>query len=196
MSARNRSGFSLIEILVAMGAFILVFLTGSGGLMRLMMQQTNNQQSAVAASAAMLIADWHATLAMADLSTTAMAFKRVDQTITDSTYKLAQYTGHIASDLSAIKFKGAKPESVDEFYYFNQSGLVRYPGRTTAELSLTSYRNLVFSLSTASAVVGTSGTGTSKFRVATFWYGDYQSAVTPVADTYVFVGRYLIPESF
>lgn len=188
MSARNRSGFSLIEILVAMGAFILVFLTGSGGLMRLMMQQTNNQQSTIAASAAMMLADWHATIALAALPT----IKDIPTTLTTGSNIIATVSPCTTASIKAsVKFKGSAPDSGETFYTFKSTAV--WPN-TTPTIDLSAYGNLCFSLTPAAA----GSTGSMKFRVITFWYGDPTSisTATVVADTFVFVGRYLLPESY
>lgn len=58
--SRPDSGFTLIEVLVSIGAFVLVFLAGFAGIGRLMVTQNANFSRTVGASAAMIMARWHA----------------------------------------------------------------------------------------------------------------------------------------
>lgn len=176
---RSRSGFTLIEILCAMGAFILVFLTGSGGLMRLMMTQTINQQRTVAASAAMLLADWHTTKSVAASGVNDFETD-IDGTIAD----VIGGTGTV-STLTNVKWRGTKPDSTEKVYTFKTSAAAG----PYALADLNAYQQLIFTVSTSAG-----DASSMNFQVVSFWYGDPLSATTNTSDTFEFLGSYLMPD--
>jgi type II secretory pathway pseudopilin PulG len=189
----SRSGFTLIEILCAMGAFILVFLTGSGGLMRLMMTQTTNQQRTVAASAALLLADWHAAKSVA-VAPAASNFETnvLDFATHNVTYPTVSSLTSMwpASDTDKKKFwRGPLPHGTENIYTFMTStALLGAPYAAT--LDLAAYQQIIFTITTPSTADATG----MKFHVVTFWYGDPVSTTTNIADRFEFLGSYLMPD--
>ena len=174
-----KSGFTLIEILAAMGAFILVFLAGSAGLMRLMQTQTLNQQRTVAASAAMLLADWHASKSP----------HSEDDAINDiyGAGNLLQ-TVCVPAAMPAVKWRGATV-GMQMVSYFNPS-VVGPP----YSLDLTAYKNIIVTVPFSSQLEVATG---MYFQKVNFWYGD-QASLFPanVPDTFYFLGSYHIPSQY
>lgn len=192
----HRSGFTLIEVLAAMGAFLLVFLTGSGGLMRLMQAQTANQQRAIAASAAMLLADWHSTVSAGSPH----AFES-DIYDAGNTHTIANPSTYTVGTLTNIRFRGATPDPAEHVYTFPLTTSI-YPAAKvgtaghfaqpapTLPLKLDAYQQLVF---TVTPSIQEPGSG-MKFQVVTFWYGDPSSAISNGSDTFLFLASYLMPD--
>jgi len=182
----SRAGFTLIEILASMGAFILVFLTGSAGLMRLMQTQTINQQRTVAASAALLLTDWHATKSP-------LSENQFLNDITGAPTPIATMVGvpswpGSSNTPNSIKWKGLRLDLIAP------SGLLLYfmPTATspTGEvLDLTAYKDILFSVSDQK----TDWSSGMTFHAVSFWQGDPASTLPTSVDTFYYLGTYIIP---
>jgi type II secretory pathway pseudopilin PulG len=187
----SRGGFTLIEILCAMGAFILVFLTGSGGLMRLMMTQTNNQQRTVAASAALLLADWHTSKYIsAPASFLTNISDVVDPTPTGTVAGMTNNWGATLSDKKK-HWRGELPDGSEKVYTFKTSAAAG----PYALADLAAYQQIIVTVSDKPIDVSTAEPTTGmKFHVVTFWYGDKTSAMTNISDRFEHLGSYLMPD--
>lgn len=154
MSARPDRGFSLIEVIIATGAFVTVFLAGTSGFMRMWMRQEMVQQGTLAAAAAITVADWHATQVLA-----APAARPAFADSLAGVQGLADDTGRTIVDLPGVDWRGPPPAPGDRIYRFKASAT---PASGTA-IDLGAYARLVMTVSAAAS------SGGMDFRIVAFW---------------------------
>jgi type II secretory pathway pseudopilin PulG len=182
-----RHAFTLVEVLAAIGAFSLVFLSGTGAIAQLTRTQSTNYQRVVAGTAAMLLADWHATRATQQVPQLDFA-TNTSSTVPDATRPLRRILAP-----PALRFVGGDHGAGDAIYVFNPDIVTdgsAAPG--TTQLDFTAYRSLILSLSPPTPTPETdSGT---YFRQLSFWQGSRSDLLAGRSMTLHFVGRFLIAD--
>jgi prepilin-type N-terminal cleavage/methylation domain-containing protein len=202
----SNKGFTLIEVLAAVGAFTIAFLAGFAAIGTFMLKQDMNYQRTVAAGAAAFLSEWHANKTLQSTGASRPRFGDSDSPIpasfsaSGSILKLAIKKG--SSNLNHITFKGGDARTpsdalLDDLFVF-ETGSVSDGNGNTVDLSSFGYdmENLIVTVSSSSAE--TVGSTTLPVRQVSFWYGSRSDVLSVSASsktTVQFLGRYAIMES-
>lgn len=194
MSAwRTKSGFTLVEVIAAVGAFTIAFLAGFAAIGTFMIRQDMNYQRTLAASAAMFLAEWHTNKVISS------AAPRPDLIGTASGSALVIAWPKGSANLSNITFKGGDKNemnsSTDHLFVFNQTSITDATGNTI-DSSAFAYgmRDLIVSMPAAAS---TEASNLPPVRQVSFWFGsraDVLAASASSKTTVEFLGRYLIAD--
>lgn len=171
MSTASARGFTLIEVIGAVFAFVIAFLAGSATFARLLQQQNLNYQRTLAASAAMLLVDWHADHAAGDFE--------------QNTVSAADAPLRAVSPAGAVDFRGGDRQASDALYAF------RATAGTAGSVDLSLYGSLVVALSQPSPQESDAHL---VWRQLSFYYGSLKAVEGPGRASLDFVGRYLVPD--
>lgn len=180
----RRAGFSLIEVLAAIGLFSLMFLAAAGAVGSLTSAQSLNYQRAVSSAAVLLLADWHATRAVQE--TPQQDFLAHASSATPSTTVPLR----LLAVPPPLRFVGGEHSPGDALLVFNP-GTITDAAADGAQLSLESYRRLVLTLSAPSVTEADSG---AIFRQVSFWQGNRDDVLAGKTSTVRFLARFLIPD--
>lgn len=168
----SRRGFTLIEVIGAVAAFVIAFLAGSAAFARLLQQQSTSYHRTLAASAAMLLVDRH-----------------VDA-ITPGSGDFAAKNADILdtiSPVSNLQFQGDDYKAGDDVYMFKTAA-----GGYTAD-ELKSYRPLVLTVSADDAPETDSAI---RWRQLSVWQGNPELVAANKPATLHFLTRFLIPYQY
>jgi prepilin-type N-terminal cleavage/methylation domain-containing protein len=212
MSAPARNGFTLIEVMAAVGAFTIAFLTGFAAIGTFMIKQDLNYQRTVAASAAMFLAKWHSDKVLAGTGGTRPVL--VNATVANSTasgpatsHPLKMLFPQSASQLTTasggvypITFKGGDfSRGNDALYMFNSGATMTGAGSNSINTALRyDILNLVVSIA-PTVNESVSGGNNIPLTQVSFWYGtpaDVQAASSTSLTTLQFLGRFIIADPF
>jgi len=181
----SRRAFTLVEVIGALAAFTIAFLSGSAAFARLLQQQTVNYHRSLGAAAAMLLTDWHADANDTDDFLTNTAYEPADPIATPPARPLQRLSGP-----GLAQFKGGDWQpATDRICVF----LDRVQDGPDPVIDLKLYRGLIVTVSPP-------GTGESdsriRWRQLTFWYGDRAAVRDGKQVSLDFVGRYLVPDTW
>lgn len=181
---RRRAGFTLVEVLAAIGLFSLMFLAAAGAVGSLAAEQSLNYQRAVSGAAMLLLADWHATRAVQQ--TPQLDFlTNASSSVPSTTMPL-----RLVAIPPALRFVGGEHDPGDAVLVFNPATITD-TAADGAQLSLDAYRRLVLTLSSPSIKEADSGT---IFRQLSFWQGSRDDVLAGKAGTVRFLARFLIAD--
>lgn len=181
---KRRAGFTLVEVLAAIGLFSLMFLAAAGAVGSLASEQSLTYQRAVSGAAMLLLADWHTTRAVQQ--TPQQDFLTNAASASPSTTVPLR----LLTTPPALRFVGGEHDPGDALLVFNP-GTVTDAAADGAQLSLDAYRRLVLTLSAPSLKEADSGT---IFRQLSFWQGSRDEVLAGKAGTVRFLARFLIAD--
>lgn len=167
---RNRA-FTLVEIVAALGAFAIAFLSGFAAIGALMIRQDINYRSTVAASAAMLFVQKSVTEVNA---------------LTNATALMDEHIGGIPAD---TRFRGypvapeGTPLSAADLILDNKIFTFKTVSPLPGSLPLTEYRPIIMTR----IRVGTTGPAGGRM---VFWYGAPEEVEAGRATTLDYLGSY------
>jgi type II secretory pathway pseudopilin PulG len=183
---RNKSAFTLIEVLAAVGAFTIAFLAGFAAIGTFMIKQDAAYQRTIAATAAMLLADQH--LRYTGSLTAAQAALPASGSMTQRAIAGANPLLVAASPTATITKRGGDFVTGDKYFVF-AAGTITDPTLNSAQFDLSEYQALV--ITTSATVADTAGVYQTQ---ANFWYGSRDDILSNKATTIEFLGRYLLPD--
>lgn len=214
----SRRGFTLVEVLAAVGAFTIAFLAGFAAIGTFMLRQDHNFQRTQAAAAAMFLSEWHANWVTRPSATAAASGARPRFGDSDTPVPTAGFTASgsilkmiwkkdpaLTSNYKYITFRGGDGNSgpnvakTDDLFIFNSGKIDDSQGIPDNAIYMDElqygFKDLIVSVSSSSSE--TVGSYTFPVRQLTFWYGspnDVSAASSSNKTTVEFLGRYMIME--
>lgn len=193
----SKSGFTLIEVLAAVGAFTIAFLAGFATIGTFMIRQDMNYQRTQAAAAAQFLTEWHTNKVI-----TAAAGSRPDFIGSASgaaaSYPLQMPWSKASNEVKTyVTYKGGDmAKGTDELFIFSDDCTL---GAKTLKNHGFGMRHLIVTVSPpiSEAQSGTETFGAITFRQISFWYGsksDILALSASAKTTIEFLGRYMIAE--
>lgn len=198
MFRHTHAGFTLVEVVAAMGAFTVAFLAGFAAIGTFMIRQDMNYQRTVASAAVMLIADRHAHHS-AQLSATsaAAATQSSLREICIGSSATHAYLQYVTPTMSKVRFKGGDMDKINDKIFVFRTGAIKDPlmvdpvgSASPARVNLNDYQNIIVTMS----VPNTEADSGIDFTQVSLWYGYREDLINNVDTTVEFLGRFLVAD--
>lgn len=174
-------GFTMIEVIGAVAAFVIAFLAGSAAFARLLQQQSTTYHRTLSAAAAMLLTDWHVDQACPGPNGFVDDVVDTSPTAIDLTKVLIKVTA-----TSNLEFRGDDYAAGDTVCVFKTANV-----GNIADKALLTYRPLIVTVSPASSPETDSG---MRWCQLSFWHGQAENVLANKPTTMLFLTRFLVPD--